>query len=65
MKDPELPQERVAVDSSIQESSSEFDLLKKLQVLQTMNPAIKALINYRGTYINKIHTVIIQLHIFL
>ena len=62
MKDPELPQESVAVDSSIQESSSELDLLKKLQVLQTMNPAFKALINYRGTYTNKIHTVSIRLH---
>ena len=45
-----MPQESVAVDSSIQDSSSELDLLKKLQVLQNMNPAIKALINYRGTY---------------
>ena len=45
-----MPQESVAVDSSIQESSSELDLLKKLQVLQNMNPAIKALMNYRGKY---------------
>jgi hypothetical protein len=49
-KDQEIPQESVAVDSSVQESSSELDLLKKLQVLQNMNPAIKALMNYRGKY---------------
>ena len=28
--------------------ANEIELFKKIQVMQTMNPAIKALMNYRG-----------------
>ena len=36
------------VKENASEEKNEFELLKKLQALQNMNPAIKALMNYKG-----------------
>ena len=48
-KDQEVAQDSIESMETIQKSSAaDLDLFKKLQVLQHMNPAIKALMNYRG-----------------
>ena len=48
-EDQEIAKESIEVVKKVEESSAaDLDLLKKLQVLQHMNPAIKALMNYRG-----------------
>ena len=51
--DHETLKENISYSETVQEQiSTDFELLKKLQVLQNMNPAIKALMNYRGILFN-------------
>ena len=51
--DHETLKENIPYSDTVQEqTSTDFELLKKLQVLQNMNPAIKALMNYRGILFN-------------
>ena len=51
-KEEEISKDNITESDIVKEQAldekNEFEMLKKLQALQNMNPAIKALMNYKG-----------------